>query len=222
MKRLPRTNLSDEAYAALLDAIVTGELAPGARLRDQELAERLGISRTPVREALRRLADEGLVDVAPQSATRVAPIDIDRAAHAFPVVAALQALATRLGVPGLTRAGLEAMRAHDRERVRALRAGEIPAAIAADDAFHGVLLDAAGNRELRRSLERLMPQIRRLDLVHFRALSRQEPAGGTAHAAILDACERGAADEAAALVEATFLELGAAVAELLGREGERA
>lgn len=222
MKRLPRTTLSDDAYAALLDAVVTGELAPGERLRDQELAERLGISRTPVREALRRLADDGLVEVAPQSATRVAPIDIDRAAHAFPVVAALQALATRLGVPGLTRAGLDAMRAHDRERVRALRAGEIPAAIAADDAFHAVLLDAAANPELRRCLERLMPQIRRLDLVHFRALSREEPAGGRVHAAIVDACERGAADEAARLVEGTFLQLGEAVAELLRREGGRA
>jgi DNA-binding GntR family transcriptional regulator len=219
MQRLPRTTLSDDAYAALLDAIVTGELAPGERLRDQELAERLGISRTPVREALRRLADEGLVEVAAQSATRVAPIDIERAAHAFPVVAALQALATRLGVPGLTRESLAAMRDHDRERARALRAGEIPTAIAADDAFHAVLVDAAGNRELRRSLERLMPQLRRLDLVHFRALSREEIADG--HAAILDACERGAAREAAALVETTFLQLGEAVAELMRREASR-
>ena len=219
MQPLPRTSLAAEAYAALLDAIVTGELAPGERLRDQALAERLGTSRTPVREALRRLADEGLVEIAPQSATRVAPIDIERAAHAFPVVAALQALATRLGVPGLTREALEAMRAHDRSRAQALRAGDIPAAIAADDAFHGVLVDAAGNHELRRSLERLMPQVRRLDLLHFRALSRDEAADG--HAAILEACERGAAGEAAARVEATFLQLGAAVAELLRRAEAR-
>jgi DNA-binding GntR family transcriptional regulator len=218
MRPLPRTSLADGAYAALLDAIVTGELPPGARLRDLELAERLGTSRTPVREALRRLADEGLVEVVPQAATRVAPVDLERAAHAFPVVAALQALATRLGVPGLTRAGLDAMRRHDADRARALTAGDIPAAIAADDHFHGVLIDASGNAELRRTLDRLMPQIRRLDLLHFRALSRDEAPDD--HAAILGACERGAAEEAAALVERTFLHLGEAVAELLRRDGE--
>ncbi len=220
MRPLPRTTLSDGAYAALLDAIVTGELPPGARLRDQELAERLGTSRTPVREALRRLADEGLVEVVPQAATRVAPVDLDRAAHAFPVVAALQALATRLGVPGLTRRALDRMRRHDAERARALRAGDIPAAIAADDAFHDVLIEAAGNHELRRSLDRLMPQIRRLDLLHFRALSRDEAPDDSL--AIIDACARGAADEAAALVEGSFLRLGEAVAELLRRQAETA
>jgi len=218
MQRLERTSLADRAYRALLDAIVAGDLAPGERLRDQEVAARLGTSRTPVREALRRLADEGLVDVAPQAATRVAPVDVERAAHAFPVVAALQALAARLGVPGLTAAGLERMRAHDAERARALAAGDIPAAIDADDAFHDVLIDAGGNRELRRTLDRLMPQIRRLDLLHFRALSREETPD--AHPAILDACARGAADEAAALVERTFLTLGDAVAELLRREAQ--
>ena len=217
MKPLPRASLAESAYAALLDAIVSGELAPGARLRDAELAERLGTSRTPIREALRRLADEGLVEVAPQSATRVAPIDLDEAAHAFPVLASLQALATRLGVPGLTREGLERMRRADRERTRALRAGDIPEAIDADDAFHEVLVEASRNRVLRRSLERLMPQVRRLDLVHFRALARGE-VHDDAHPAILDACARGAAGEAAELVESTFLQLGESVAELLRRE----
>ena len=217
MRRLPRTTLSEEAYAALLDAIVTGELAPGRAAarpgpggapRHQPHAGPRGAS-PPRRRGARRGGP-------PQLVIRVAPIDIERAAHAFPVVAALQALATRLGVPGLTRAGLDGdARPRPRARASPPRAGEIPAAIAADDAFHAVLLDAAGNRELRRALERAGRRSGGLDLVHFRALSREEPAGGDVHAAILDACERGAAGEAAALVEATFLELGEAVAELL-------
>lgn len=207
--------MSDRVYASLLDAIVTGALAPGERLRDVALAERLGTSRTPVREALRRLADEGLVEVAPQAATRVAPVDVDRAAHAFPVVAALQGLAARLGVPGLAPEGLAAMRAADARRGRALDRGDIQAAIDADDAFHDVLIAATGNTELRRSLDRLMPQIRRLDLLHFRALSRREVPD--THPEILDACATGAAHEAARLVEANFLTLGETVAELLAR-----
>lgn len=211
-----RRSLADSAYDLLLDEIVAGTLPPGARLRDRELAERLGASRTPVREALRRLADEGLVEVAPQSATRVAPVDVAGAAHAFPVVAALQGLAARLGVPGLDRdalARMDALRAVKRE---ALERADIPAAIAADDAFHDVLVAASGNRELRRSLDRVMPQVRRLDLLHFRALSRDEAVDHDD--AVLDACRRGAANEAAQLVEASFLALGESVAELLARQ----
>lgn len=215
-----RRSLAQSAYDLLLDEIVSGALPPGARLRDRELAERLGASRTPVREALRRLADEGLVEVAPQSATRVAPVDVGAAADAFPVVAVLQGLAARLGTPGLTRDRLAEMTTLRGAKRAALAAGEVPAAIAADDAFHLVLVSASQNRELRRTLDRLMPQIRRLDLLHFRALSRHETVDHDD--AVLDACRRGAADEAGRLVEASFLALGDAVAELLRREGRGA
>lgn len=208
-------SLAQSAYDVLLDEIVSGALAPGARLRDRELAERLGASRTPVREALRRLADEGLVEVTPQSATRVARVDVSQAAHAFPVVAVLQGLAARLGVPGLTRERLGRMADHREEKRAALAAGDVPAAIAADDAFHAVLVEASGNEELHRTLARLMPQVRRLDLLHFRALSRHEAVDHDDQ--VLDACRDGAADEAARLVEASFLALGDSVAELLRR-----
>ncbi|WP_127819215.1 GntR family transcriptional regulator [Microbacterium sp. CPCC 204701] len=66
-----RTVLCDEVYARLGEAILDGRLAPGEQLRDQELAERLGVSRTPVREALQRLARTGLVEVSPNRYTRV-------------------------------------------------------------------------------------------------------------------------------------------------------
>jgi DNA-binding GntR family transcriptional regulator len=207
LQAVPRTSLAEQAYAALLDAIVGSDLAPGARLRDTELAEQLGVSRTPVREALRRLEDEGLVETGRHAYTRVAPLRPDRIADAFPVVAALHGLATRLGVPALSSGDLERMERHDGERTRALRRGDVLAAIAADDAFHGVLLAASRNAEIERLLARVMPHIRRLDLLHFDALTREEGAGGD-HSAILDACRRGDAWEAARLVEANFLRLG--------------
>jgi DNA-binding GntR family transcriptional regulator len=207
LQAVPRTSLAEQAYAALLDAIVGGDLPPGARLRDTELAEQLGVSRTPVREALRRLEDEGLVETGRHAFTRVAPLRPDRIADAFPVVAALHGLATRLGVPALSSGDLERMERHDGERTRALRRGDVLAAIAADDAFHGVLLAASRNAEIERLLARVMPHIRRLDLLHFDALTREEGAGGD-HAAIIDACRRGDAWEAARLVEANFLRLG--------------
>jgi len=69
--------MSDEAYARLQDAIMNGELRPGERLRDYELAERLGTSKTPIRHALDRLADHGLVEMQRNRYTRVAPISLD-------------------------------------------------------------------------------------------------------------------------------------------------
>jgi DNA-binding GntR family transcriptional regulator len=215
LRSLPKTSLAERAYTALLDAIVRGDLPPEARLRDTELAEQLGVSRTPVREALRRLEDEGLVETGRHSYTRVAPVRPDRIADAFPVVAALHGLATRLGVPALSSADLARMERHNAERTEALRGGDVLAAIAADDRFHGVLLSASRNEEVERLLERVMPHIRRLDLLHFEALTRDGGWDGD-HAAILDACRRGEAWEAARLVEVSFLRLGEHMTELLG------
>src|SRR4051794_41826036 len=96
---LDRDLLRDRGYAALREAIVDGTLAPGERLRDQELCSWLGLSRTPVREAIGRLEQDGLVETAPQRFTRVAPLDRRAARGAFPVVASLHALAARLAAP---------------------------------------------------------------------------------------------------------------------------
>ncbi|PRB11326.1 GntR family transcriptional regulator [Microbacterium sp. MYb62] len=74
--------MSDEAYTRLQDAIISGELRPGERLRDYELAERLGTSKTPIRHALDRLADHGLVEMQRNRYTRVAPIDLDQVRNA--------------------------------------------------------------------------------------------------------------------------------------------
>jgi DNA-binding GntR family transcriptional regulator len=220
LQAVPRTSLAEQAYAALLGAIVRGELSPGERLRDTELAEQLGVSRTPVREALRRLEDEGLVETGRHAFTRVAPVSLDRIADAFPVVAALHGLATRLGVPALSSGDLEQMERHDGERTSALRQGDVLAAIAADDAFHGVLLAASRNAEIERLLARVMPHIRRLDLLHFESLTRDVATAGD-HAAIVDACRRGDAWEAARLVEANFLRLGEQMTAVISREPAR-
>src|SRR5579862_5739945 len=108
---LETTSLRERVYEALRQALICGELAPGARLRDAELAARLGVSRTPIREALQRLEDEGLVETSPRASTRVTPLDARAVREAFPVVATLHALATRHAVPRVTAADLAAMRA---------------------------------------------------------------------------------------------------------------
>ena len=124
------------------DAIVDGTLAPGERLRDQELCAWLGLSRTPVREALSRLEQDGLVETAPQRFTRVAPLDRRAARDAFPVVAALHALAAELA---RRRASPTPTSSAMRDGQRALRRtrcahADVDAALAADDAFHAVFV----------------------------------------------------------------------------------
>jgi DNA-binding GntR family transcriptional regulator len=215
LAKIAQASLADTAYAALLEAIVRGDLEPGTRLRDSELAVQLGCSRTPVREALRRLEDEGLVETRRNALTRVAPVRPERIADAFPVVAALHGLATRLAVPALSTDDIDRMERHDAERTGALRRKDVLGAIAADDRLHGVLLQAAHNEEVARLLARVMPHIRRLDIIHFTALTERENLDD-GHAEIIDACRRGDAWQAGRLVEDSFLRLGEHMASILG------
>ena len=141
--------LRDEAYARLRDAILDGTLEAGEQLRDAELSSWLGISRTPIREALARLEDCGLVESAPNRYTRVAPLDRRDAQDAFQVVAALHALAATLGVARVSSAELDAMAAANERFSAALASGDVDAAVAADDAFHDVLVHAVGQRRDR-------------------------------------------------------------------------
>ena len=218
MRELPRDSLAGQAYDEIRRAIVVGELEPGTRIRDVELGQRLGVSRTPVREALRRLVDDGLVETAPDAYTRVTPLAAADAEAAFPVVAALHALGARLGVPRLADADIAEMERLDRERAAALADRDVPRAIELDDAFHAVVLDIAANPELQRTLDRLMPKIRRLDLLHFGALADRADEALHDHEALLAACRRRDGATAGRLVEENYLRLGAQVAQVLPGE----
>ncbi|MCR3727777.1 DNA-binding GntR family transcriptional regulator [Streptomyces umbrinus] len=96
-----RTLLRERAYEAIKDAIVAGEIEPGAVVRDGELAERLGLSRAPVREAFSRLVDEGLLESKPQSYTRVTAVVAGEVRDAAAVVGAMHELVVRVAVPRL-------------------------------------------------------------------------------------------------------------------------
>jgi len=201
-----RVSLRDSVYGMLREAIVSGELSPGTRVLDQELATKLGVSRTPVREALQRLEDEGLVESAPGAYTRVTPIDARQARDAFPVVAALHGLAARLAHGRVNDERRAQMRAANRSLAAALRKRDARAAIRADDAFHDVLIEASGNAEIRRTLDRLMPKVRRLEFTQFGLLRRRESVDE--HEQIIAACEGDTARALQALVEHNWLSLG--------------
>jgi DNA-binding GntR family transcriptional regulator len=207
--------LRDNAYETLCEAIVSGTLAPGEALHDTELCTWLGLSRTPVRDALTRLADEGLVEIAPQRYTRVTPMQPADAAHIFPVLATLHALATELAVPRLTPTDLEQLRLGNDAFIQALGQGDAAEAYDADDAFHEVFVAACDNPEIGRLLLHVGPRLRRLESLRSGALPGRRSVAQ--HEAILARSAHGDARGAAVATRENWLELGALVERTLAR-----
>jgi DNA-binding GntR family transcriptional regulator len=192
----------------LRDAIITGELAPGDAIRDAELAERVGLSRTPVREALARLADEGLVETKPHSWTRVTPLLLREVRDALVVVRAMHELAVRLAVPLMTERHHSEMRAANLRFAAAIEAGEVQAALDADDDVHDVPVAVVGNRALAATIERQLPLIRRLERLRFGSLLGRRSIAW--HDQLIDACEDGDVETAVAITSriwTTLIEL---------------
>ncbi|MFG1941375.1 GntR family transcriptional regulator [Nonomuraea sp. NPDC048826] len=197
-----RSLLRDNAYRAIRDAIVDGTLAPGERLNDADLVEWLGVSRTPVREALARLEQAGLVQTKPGRYTIVSPVDVRAVRNAQSVTAAMHELAVREALPGLPAAALDEMREANARFADALRREDVPGAIAADDDFHGVLVTACGNDALRDVLERYTPVLRRLERLRFSSLSGRESVAQ--HERIIALCAAGDVAGAAAATRANW------------------
>ena len=164
---MQRTLLRDTAYEVIRDAIVRADLPPGAVVSNAAVAEQLGLSRAPVRDALARLADEGLVETKPQSYTRVTPLVLKEVRDAAEVVRAMHELAARTAVPLLTAGHIEALRTANRRFAAATAAGDVDAALEFDDELHGVLVGVSGNRAVAATIERYTPLIRRLERRQF-------------------------------------------------------
>ncbi|MFF7180395.1 GntR family transcriptional regulator [Streptomyces sp. NPDC008121] len=194
LRPVGRTLLRDQAYEALRDAIVRGDLAPGSVIKDAELAERLGFSRAPVREALARLADEGLVETKPQSYTRVTRLVSRVVRDAAAVVRVMHELATRTGVPLLGPEGIRAMREANVRFAAAVRSADVEAALRADDELHQVLVSASGNHAVAATIDRFTPLLRRVE----RRLFGDTGACGSAalHDRLIEACAAGDTEEA--------------------------
>jgi len=164
---IDRTLLRNNVYERLRDAVVAGTFAPGEQLKDVELATWLGVSRTPVREALLRLAASGLVVAQPGKSTTVSAIDERAVRDARDVLAAMHQLAVRETVAILTDDDLDRMRAANRSFSAAIAAGDVDAALAADDELHAVPVRALGNKAVAAVLDQFGPVVRRVERMRF-------------------------------------------------------
>lgn len=185
--RLP---ISPQIYERLRRAITTLVMLPSEALSEQDLAQQLGVSRTPVREALIRLADEGLIDILPQRGSFVAPIRLSDVEEAQFIREALEvAVVQRLAGKG-SDAFIASLRTNLAMQKQAVAAGDREQFLELDEAFHRSLCEAAG---LSRSWRVI--QVVKLQMDRVRYLSLPDPGHLETllaqHVAIFDALESG-------------------------------
>jgi DNA-binding GntR family transcriptional regulator len=154
-------SLHEKLVIQLRDLIVEGEIEPGARISERLLCERFGVSRTPLREVLKVLASEGLVDLLPNRGARVARLDDKDVGDMFEVMAALEALSGRLACARISEPALADIRAlHYRMIAHYLRR-QLPEYFRLNQAIHEAIVDAAENPVLKATYLGLSGRIRR-------------------------------------------------------------
>lgn len=193
------STLADRVYSVLRDRIVHREIAPGTFIREQEVSEALGVSRTPVREALSRLASEGFAERIPHRGFRVPEESIDDLLDLYPIVAELEVLAARNALRRLDRGDLDRLRDVQSQFKEAVHRDDPPAGIELNRQFHHLLLRRSGNRKLGELLDDLRSRILRLELWSFAHINQRE-ASVEQHEQMLDAIEHGEFDRALELL----------------------
>lgn len=184
--KLPRILAREGAYAEVRDWIVQGVLRPGEALRDQDIATHLGVSRTPVREALLRLEVEGYVETAHNRWTRVAPLDLAHAAELYPLIETLEVFALEQAGPDLTSEHLVRLERANEDLRSALERHDAVGAVSADNQFHEIWVEQVGNCELSTVLGQLKLKLRRVELAYFDVEARAQHSLAE-HASIIDA-----------------------------------
>lgn len=168
-----RSLLRDDVYRRLRDAIVDGTFVPGEQLKDGDLAEWLGVSRTPVREALLRLGASGLVVAVPGRSTTVSTVDPQAVRDARDVLAAMHELAVREVTGRLSDEDIKQMRDANRRFAAALASNDVEAALDADEAFHRVPVAVLGNHAIESVLDQFDPLVRRAERLRFSGDGRE-------------------------------------------------
>lgn len=165
--KIQRTSVRQEAYSKLRSWILDGTLAPGSQLRDKKLAEQLGVSRTPIREALLRLEDEGLVKTKPNSSTLVSSIDFHSAFHLYSIVWTLERLALSQAFGSITDEHIQHMVEANERFLQKMTAKDRLSALEADYDFHSVYIKLSQNPELEKIISEIKTKLKRLDLYYF-------------------------------------------------------
>ena len=211
----PRVPSTERAYAELRRRIVENEMPAGSVILEQHLATLLGMSRTPVREAMIRLANEGLVEVRPRHGFRILPIEAKDMVEIYAILTALEAAAAEtLARDGVAAEDLAALEAAVASMDAALEADDLDAWAASDERFHKLLVSLTGNRRLLGIVDMFWDQAHRVRMVTLRL--REKPIGSNRdHRAVVEAIRRGDPETARARHASHRLAAGRVLVELL-------
>ncbi|HSL97151.1 MAG TPA: GntR family transcriptional regulator [Candidatus Deferrimicrobiaceae bacterium] len=209
-QEVSRSVLSDQVKDRLLQAILDGRYPPGARIVETRVARELGTSQAPVREALRDLEGLGVIETTAFRGARVRRPSAGELLEAFAVRSVLESLAGRLAIEALTEVDLEELRGYVAEMQDAAEAGDVHREAIADAAFHGRIIELAGNATLARVWRTLEPFSRTYITIVAPGSDRRRIADG--HEPVLEALRRRDPDLVTAVLHRHFEDAAASLA----------
>ncbi|MDR3597652.1 GntR family transcriptional regulator [Clostridium sp.] len=157
-----RLSAKERAFNQIQEWIIDGTLQPKEKLNDAELAQALGVSRTPVREALQLLNVQGFVEMQPGVATQVTTVNKDDISKILPPLAVLQALASELATPVIDNQSIDSLHDINIKFSKAIKEGDYYSALKLDEQFHKSIVDITQNPYINNTISMLQAHVRRL------------------------------------------------------------
>lgn len=189
--KIKRTFVKDEAYNILHDKIISGELTPYTQLKISELSKELGISRTPVREAILRLENEDLVISKANQWTMVAPIKVERLKDIYPLVLELESYALRENFDHITDEFIDELEKINKQIKMEHMNENIMRVIELDDDFHDLIIGLSPNKEIKPIIDRLKKRIKRFEIGFYQAKdSHKAPSTYDEHLILIDSLKK--------------------------------
>lgn len=182
--------LREIVYEELKLLILTGKISPGMRLMEEELAEDMGVSRTPIREAIRKLEKEGLITIEPRRGAYVSQISTKDMVEILEVRQNMEGLAAELAAQRMTDEDKEKLREIAKNYESAVAAGDMTEMIRCDTAFHHIIVEATQNKILIQMVEQLQEMVLRFRYIYYDNFKRAEQML-TEHQAIYEAIADG-------------------------------
>lgn len=203
-RKSSRQSVRDQIYRSLRDWIVDGTMKPGERISDQDVAEYFSVSRTPVREALQLLSEQGFVKVEPSKGTHVAPVSDELAYSIYEALSSLSGCAARLACQKQKQGDVSRLRALNSDFERAVRSGTHDVLPHLDNLFHEFILKMADNPYISDAVKSLTIHSNRYENLYFReGTDRLESV--EEHETIIRAIEDRNPDESARTTEENWL-----------------
>lgn len=206
VKKIERVFVKDEAYNILEENIINGNLKPNTRLKISDLSKKFGISKTPVREAILRLENEGLVLSKANQWTIVAPLKKETFEDIYPLVYTLEAYCLKDGFDKVDQELIDDLKEINEDIRKANQKDQQSEIWDLDNEFHNRLISLSDNTEVRPILKNLKKKIQRLELLFYKTKDiHQVPSSYTEHKGIIKALEEKDLDEALAQLKVNWI-----------------